>query len=90
MTYTAQYLAEVGEILQRLDRDPVDCVLELPTSPPGRGGRLFILGSEVAPRTRSMTSPRSPASKRARAWNARVVIRSSSIDSMRSLGAAER
>lgn len=43
-TYTAQYLAETGEILRRLDRDAVDRVLEhLRRLRAGRG-RLFILG----------------------------------------------
>lgn len=44
MTYTAQYLAEASEILQRLDRDAIDRILEQLLRLREHGGRLFILG----------------------------------------------
>jgi len=44
MNYTAQYLREAAEILQRLDRDAIERVLELLLELRARGGRLFFLG----------------------------------------------
>lgn len=44
MSYTSQYLAEAGEILQRLDSAAIDRLVGELVRLRGRGGRLFILG----------------------------------------------
>lgn len=44
MSFTAQYLAEAGEIVAQLDRSVIERVVELLAGTRDAGGRLFILG----------------------------------------------
>lgn len=44
MNFTQQYLAEAGQIIQRLDQKAIDQVVALLADTRARGGRLFILG----------------------------------------------
>jgi D-sedoheptulose 7-phosphate isomerase len=44
MNFTQQYLAEAGQILERLDQKAIDQVVALLADTRARGGRLFILG----------------------------------------------
>jgi len=44
MPFTQQYLAEAGQIIQRLDSTAIDQVVALLAETRARGGRLFILG----------------------------------------------
>ncbi len=44
MSFTADYLAEAGEILRRLDVASIDKMLALLAELRRRGGRLFVLG----------------------------------------------
>jgi len=44
MPFTQQYLAEAGQIIQRLDSTAIDQVVALLAETRERGGRLFILG----------------------------------------------
>src|SRR5437870_7646656 len=44
MSFTQQYLAEAGQIIQQLDTHAIDQVVTLLAETRARGGRLFILG----------------------------------------------
>lgn len=44
MSFVDQFLAEAGEIIERLDRAAIDRVADLLAETRERGGRLFILG----------------------------------------------
>src|SRR5881397_1831368 len=44
MSFTQQYLAEAGQIIQQLDTHAIDQVVALLAETRARGGRLFILG----------------------------------------------
>ena len=44
MNYTADYIREAAEILQRLDQRAVEALVEALVALRSRGGRLFILG----------------------------------------------
>ena len=44
MSFTPQYLAEAGQIIQQLDTHAIDQVVTLLAETRARGGRLFILG----------------------------------------------
>lgn len=44
MSFVDQFLAEAGEIIERLDRAAIDRVADLLAQTRERGGRLFILG----------------------------------------------
>jgi len=44
MTHAEQYLAEVSEIVARLDRNAIERLVQLLVDVRGRGGRLFVLG----------------------------------------------
>src|SRR5437762_14363199 len=44
MSFTAQYLLEAGQILQRLDTGAIDQVIAVLVETRARGGRLFVLG----------------------------------------------
>ena len=44
MSFTRQFLAEAGQVLERLDADAIDRVVALLVETRARGGRLFILG----------------------------------------------
>ena len=44
MSFTRQFLAEAGQVLERLDADAIDRVVTLLAETRARGGRLFILG----------------------------------------------
>jgi len=44
VTFTADFLAEVGKVAAGLDHSAIDRVVEILASTKARGGRLFILG----------------------------------------------
>jgi D-sedoheptulose 7-phosphate isomerase len=44
MSFTTDYLAEVGRIIQELDADAIEAVADLLSAARNQGGRLFILG----------------------------------------------
>ncbi len=44
MSFTQQYLAEAGQVIQQLDRQAIDRIVALLAETRARGGRLFILG----------------------------------------------
>ncbi len=44
MSFVDQFLAEAGEIIERLDRAAIDRVADLLAQTRERGGRLFVLG----------------------------------------------
>ena len=44
MSYTQQYLAAAGQVIEQLDRNAIEAIVQLVVETRRRGGRLFVLG----------------------------------------------
>ncbi len=50
MTFAQEYLDEAAAVLQGLDTDAIERIVDLLAETRAAGGRLFVLGVEVARR----------------------------------------